>query len=100
MRRNPALDIRADFPHADTVDAFTAFNISGNKYRLISLIKYRWRMVLREALPESGRFLNQVAIVSAAGSGQSPEPPKRALNFAYTATIADGPRHLAVSNNR
>ena len=29
------------------------------------------RMVLREALPESGRFLNQVTIVSAAGSGQS-----------------------------
>ena len=29
----------------------------------------KW-MVLREALPESGRFLNQVAVVPAARSGQ------------------------------
>jgi mRNA interferase HigB len=38
-------DVRAVFPHADSVDAFTVFNISGNKYRLISLIKYRWQIV-------------------------------------------------------
>ena len=38
-------DVRADFPHADAVDIFTVFNISGNKYRLVSVIKYRWRIV-------------------------------------------------------
>lgn len=38
-------DVRADFPHADAVGDFTVFNISGNKYRLISLIKYRWQIV-------------------------------------------------------
>jgi mRNA interferase HigB len=32
-------------PHADAVDAFTVFNISENKYRLVSLIKYRWQIV-------------------------------------------------------
>ena len=39
------VDVRADFPHADAVDIFTVFNISGNKYRLVSVIKYRWRNV-------------------------------------------------------
>ena len=39
------VDVRADFPHADAVDIFTVFNISGNKYRLVSAIKYRWRIV-------------------------------------------------------
>lgn len=38
-------EVRADFPHADAVGAFTVFNIGGNKYRLISLIKYRWQIV-------------------------------------------------------
>jgi mRNA interferase HigB len=38
-------DVRTDFPHADAVDAFTVFNISGNKYRLVSAIKYRWQIV-------------------------------------------------------
>src|ERR1043166_5454643 len=37
-------DVRADFPHADAVGIFTVFNISGNKYRLISAIKYRWQI--------------------------------------------------------
>jgi hypothetical protein len=27
------------------VDIFTVFNISGNKYRLVSVIRYRWRIV-------------------------------------------------------
>ena len=39
------VDVRADFPHADAVDVFTVFNIRGNKYRLVSVIKYRWRIV-------------------------------------------------------
>jgi mRNA interferase HigB len=32
-------DVRADFPHADAVGNFTVFNISGNRYGLISAIK-------------------------------------------------------------
>jgi len=39
------IDVRADFPHADPVGIFTVFNISGNKYRLISVIQYRWQIV-------------------------------------------------------
>ena len=39
------VDVRADFPHADAADIFTVFNISGNKYRLVSVIQYRWRIV-------------------------------------------------------
>ena len=38
-------DVRADFSHADAVGIFTVFNISGNKYRLVSVIKYRWQIV-------------------------------------------------------
>jgi len=38
-------DVRADFAHADAAGIFTVFNISGNKYRLISVIKYRWQIV-------------------------------------------------------
>jgi mRNA interferase HigB len=39
------IDVRADFPHADAVDLFTVFNIGGNNYRLVSVIKYRWQVV-------------------------------------------------------
>ena len=39
------VDVRASFPHADTVGVFTVFNIGGNKYRLVSVIKYRWQVV-------------------------------------------------------
>ena len=38
------VDVRADFPHADVVGIFTVFNVSGNRYRLISVI-YRWQIV-------------------------------------------------------
>lgn len=37
--------VRADFPHADATGMFTVFNIAGNKYRLITVIKYRWQVV-------------------------------------------------------
>ena len=43
-KRNLA-DVRVDFPHADVAGTKTVFNISGNKYRLISVIKYRWQIV-------------------------------------------------------
>ncbi len=39
------VDVRADFHHADAVGLFTVFNIAGNKYRLVSVIKYRWQVV-------------------------------------------------------
>lgn len=38
-------DVRADFRHADAAGIFTVFNINGNKYRLVSVIKYRWQIV-------------------------------------------------------
>ena len=33
-------DVRHVFPHADIVGNFTVFNIKGNSYRLITIIKY------------------------------------------------------------
>jgi mRNA interferase HigB len=38
-------DVRNDFPHADSVEQLTIFNIAGNKYRLIAAIKYRWQVI-------------------------------------------------------
>ena len=35
-------DVRALFPHADQVDKFTVFNIGGNKYRLITYVRFDW----------------------------------------------------------
>jgi mRNA interferase HigB len=39
------IDVRVDFPHADAVGIFTVFNIGGNRYRLVTVIKYRWQIV-------------------------------------------------------
>ena len=39
------MNVRADFPHADRMDMFTVFNIGGNKYRLIAVIKYKWQII-------------------------------------------------------
>ncbi len=39
------VDAREDFPHADAVGDFTVFNIGGNKYRLIALVRYRRQMI-------------------------------------------------------
>ncbi|HEY7546518.1 MAG TPA: type II toxin-antitoxin system HigB family toxin [Blastocatellia bacterium] len=38
-------DVRLDYPHADPVGDCTVFNIAGNKYRLITRIKYEYRIV-------------------------------------------------------
>lgn len=42
--------VRLDFPHADAVGIFTVFNIAGNKYRLITVIKYLWQVVYIRAI--------------------------------------------------
>jgi len=39
------VETRRNFPDADPVGVFTAFNISGNNFRLIVAIKYRWQVV-------------------------------------------------------
>ena len=45
-------DVRADYPHADAVGTCTVFNIGGNKYRLITWIRYEHRIVyIRCVLP-------------------------------------------------
>src|SRR5262245_60731528 len=49
-------DVRATYPHADAVKAkdgsvLTVFNVSGNKYRLITRIRYDYQLVnVREVL--------------------------------------------------
>jgi mRNA interferase HigB len=39
------VDVRRDFPQADAVGIATLFNIAGDKYRLIAVIKYRWQVI-------------------------------------------------------
>jgi mRNA interferase HigB len=47
-------DVREDFGHADAVGLFTVFNIGGNKYRLITVTRYRWQVVyVRHVLTHS-----------------------------------------------
>jgi mRNA interferase HigB len=47
------VEVREDFRHADAVELFTVFNI-GNKYRLVTVIKYRWQVVyVRHVLTHS-----------------------------------------------
>ncbi|MCI0523994.1 MAG: type II toxin-antitoxin system HigB family toxin [Acidobacteria bacterium] len=36
---------RQDFPHADPVGDCTVFNIGGNKYRLITKIRYQYQRI-------------------------------------------------------
>lgn len=38
-------DVRATYPQADVVGAFTVFNIKGNDYRLIILIDYARQVI-------------------------------------------------------
>jgi mRNA interferase HigB len=38
-------DVRKNFPSADSVGRYTVFNIGGNRYRLIAVVKYRYRMI-------------------------------------------------------
>ena len=38
-------DVREDFRHADAVGPFTVFNVAGNKYRLVTVVKYRWQLI-------------------------------------------------------
>lgn len=38
-------EVRSDFRHADAVGLFTVFNVAGNKYRLVAVIKYRWKVI-------------------------------------------------------
>ena len=38
-------DLRLVFPSADLVGNLTIFNISGNRYRLIALVDYRYKKV-------------------------------------------------------
>jgi mRNA interferase HigB len=41
LRWSSLVDVRTTYPHADAVGEFTIFNISGNKYRLVTYINYR-----------------------------------------------------------
>ncbi|MDB9512628.1 type II toxin-antitoxin system HigB family toxin [Kamptonema animale CS-326] len=38
-------ELRQLFPSADQVENFTVFNISGNNYRLITLVDYKYQKV-------------------------------------------------------
>ena len=38
-------DVRKTFPHADFVAPYTVFNIKGNTYRLVVLIRYPYRTI-------------------------------------------------------
>lgn len=38
-------ETHSQYPHADLAGTCTIFNIGGNKYRLVTKINYRWKMV-------------------------------------------------------
>ncbi|HCR12298.1 MAG TPA: hypothetical protein DIU49_03020 [Desulfovibrio sp.] len=38
-------ELRKTFASADYVDGFTVFDIGGNKFRLIAVIRYEWQKV-------------------------------------------------------
>lgn len=40
------VELRQTFPSADQVGNFTVFNISGNNYRLITLVDYKFQKFL------------------------------------------------------
>lgn len=37
--------MREGFRRADAAGPFTVFNVAGNKYRLIAVVKYRWELI-------------------------------------------------------
>ena len=55
-RWNNLVDIRKDFPHADPVGRRTVFNISGNKYRMVTRINYRSQRVYVLAIMKHDQY--------------------------------------------
>jgi len=63
-------DVRSAYPHADAVSVrsgrtVTVFNVSGNKYRLILAIHYKWSMIyvlrfLTHAEYDKGKWKEQL----------------------------------------
>ena len=54
-------EVRSDYPHADAVGTCTVFNVAGNKYPLITWIKYEkltifTRFVLTHREYDKGRW--------------------------------------------
>ena len=45
LRWTSLVDVRKTYPHADAVGEFTIFNIGGNKYRLITHIRFEKQIV-------------------------------------------------------
>ncbi len=43
-------DLQTGFPTADSVKKLTVFNISGNKYRLIAFVDYKYQKVFIRAV--------------------------------------------------
>jgi mRNA interferase HigB len=43
-------EMKALFPTADIVGQLTVFNVGGNKYRLVAMIKYDWHVVYIRAV--------------------------------------------------
>jgi mRNA interferase HigB len=44
------VEVRRTYPHADFVDPYTVFNISGNNYRLIVKIEYKYQLIFVKGL--------------------------------------------------
>ncbi len=43
-------ELRKTFASADYVDGFTVFDIGGNKFRLIAVVRYEWQKVYIRAV--------------------------------------------------
>lgn len=49
-------DVRRDFRHADPVGACVVFNVGGNKFRLITAVKYQRRTVYVLKVMTHGKY--------------------------------------------
>jgi mRNA interferase HigB len=53
--------VRSDVRHADPVGLFTVFNVAAYKCRLITVIKYRWKMIYLHHILGHAEYTNENA---------------------------------------
>jgi mRNA interferase HigB len=53
---NSLADVKLHYLHADYVAPFTVFHVGGNKYRIVAVIKYQWRMVYVRHVLTHGQY--------------------------------------------
>jgi mRNA interferase HigB len=81
--------LRETFPHADQVGKFTAFNIGGNKVRLIAAVHYnRNKIYIRHVLThqeyDAGKWKNNMSVAELEKVTKAWPPISRAVRVPHT----------------